>query len=128
MIHICLSTLASANVITFPDTSYFLGDHAKLPTPAEVRQARGSTQSESKPPPVVFEALNLLVKYGQAITIAKGQCLWALKLLLPVVRIPVVYGWSQDSGGTFIYVELIDGITLESCWLDLSDEKRLDIL
>jgi hypothetical protein len=62
-----------------------------MPLPAKVcaHQCQGQYR------PVQFESLNLLVKYGKEITIAEGQCLWALCHFLPSqVPVPEVYvGW-----------------------------------
>lgn len=79
--------LPSATEIYFHDSSFFTrhGDAQKLPSPAQVR-ARSNNNASScsgTPPPVRFPApLNLLVKYGREITIAEGQCLWAIRKFL----------------------------------------------
>ena len=41
--------------------------------------------------------------------------------------VPEVYGWCQDNGETFIYMELIEGITLEQSWPELDVEGRLHV-
>jgi len=76
----------------------------------------------------VFPSLNLLIKYGWEITIAEGQCLWAIRhLLRDLVPVPEVYGWCQDGKDTFIYMELIQGATLEEWWPDMATRERQDI-
>jgi len=121
------SELPSGENITFEDSSFFAKGEVQLPTPAEVRQAAGAEYRIGRPPPVVFHSLKLLVKYGTIITIAEGQCLWAIGRLLPTVPVPEVYGWRQDNGEIFIYMQLVEGITLEQSWPDLDVEGRLDV-
>lgn len=102
----------------FRDTSFFTR-HTSLPTPTEIRAKAQESQHRSpkddrRPPPVTFPELNLLVKYGAEITIAEGQCLWAIRRILHgAVPVPEVYGWDTDNGQVFIYMELIHGVTLE---------------
>lgn len=81
----------------------------------------------STPRPVLFRSLNLVVKYGLAINIAEAQCLWAVRNLVPSLPVPELYGWRQDNGQTFIYMQLIDGITLEEGWPDLDIEEKNNI-
>jgi len=109
------------------DSSFFVREDPQLPTPTEVRQAAGTNYRGGRPPPVIFQSLNLLVKYGSAITIAEGQCLWAIRRLAPAVPVPEVYGWRRDKCETFIYMQMVEGITLEECWPDLTVENRLGI-
>lgn len=69
-----------------------------------------------------------IVKFGLEITIAEGQCLWAMKHLLEEkVPVPEVYGWCKDGKDVFIYMELVDGVTLEDRWDSLSTEERIEI-
>jgi aminoglycoside phosphotransferase len=100
-----------------------------LPSPAEIRQAAGDQHAIRRPPPARFPALKLIVKYGSssAVTIAEGQCLWAIRRLIPTVPVPEVYGWCHDEGQTFIYMELIEGSTLEEAWPDMDIEDRYSI-
>ncbi|KAI9676672.1 MAG: hypothetical protein M1829_002990 [Trizodia sp. TS-e1964] len=97
---------------------------SSLPSPADVR-ARQLPDSSA---PVRFEALNLLVKYGKDITIAEGQCLWALRRLLPgKLPVPEVFGCCYDGPDVFIYMKLVHGVTLESRWHSLSTQQRIEI-
>ena len=50
-----------------------------------------------------------------------------MKHLLPSVPVPEVYGWCQDRGQTFIFMELVDGFTLEKEWPEMDPEDRYDI-
>jgi aminoglycoside phosphotransferase (APT) family kinase protein len=77
---------------------------------------------------VRFEDLKLVVKYGREITIAEALCLWAIRRFLPdQVPVPEVYGWCEDGGEFFIYMELIQGETLENKWKSLSKPERIDV-
>lgn len=109
------------------DSSFFTKGNTQLPTPAEIRSAAGAGYRRRRAPPVLFPSLNILVKYGSEITIAEGQCLWAIRRTLPTILVPEVYGWRRDNDEVFIYMELVNGVTLESVWRDLDLEEKLDI-
>lgn len=119
--------LPSGDTVWFRDSTFFTMGNARLPSPADVRLAAGSEKNPNRPTPVVFPSLKLIVKYGQAIEVAEGQCLWAIRRLLPAVPVPEVYGWCREDEQTFIYMELIDGITLEQAWPDLDVEEKYEI-
>lgn len=121
------SSLPSADNITFFDTSFFANGHKRLPTPAEVRLAAGPQTKMSRPVPVSFPSMNLIVKYGLTISTAEGQCLLAIRHLCPNVPVPEVYGWCQDEGETFIYIEKVEAATLEQEWPNLDTEERYEI-
>jgi hypothetical protein len=98
-----------------------------FPSPAEVRanpllrKTLGSCTTK-------FDSLNIVVKYGENITESEAHCLRALRRLLPdEVPVPEVYGWCQDGGQVFIYMELITGVTLESQWESLSDQAKKEV-
>ncbi|KAK0124696.1 hypothetical protein ONS95_009640 [Cadophora gregata] len=118
--------LPSADNITFPETSFFKKDGALLPTPAEVREAAGP-QGGIRLPPVSFPTMNLIVKYGRYITKAEGQCLWAVRRLCPKIPVPEVYGWCQDGKETFIYMQLIEGATLEQEWPRMIVDEKYEV-
>jgi hypothetical protein len=112
------SILPSGQNVVFKDSSFFTRPDAPsaLPSPAQVRAAALPGRG-GRPLPVAFPTLNLLVKYGPEITIAEGQCLWAIRHLLhDLVPAPEVYGWCED-----------EGVTLEERWPDLSTTERQDI-
>lgn len=123
---LCPSMLPSAANTSFKDTSFFI-QNASLPSPDKVRLAAGSRSDPDGPDPVAFPSLNLIVKYGASITIAEGQCLWAIRHLLPTVPVPEVYGWCRDRNETFLYMQLIEGITLADAWPDLDIEARYEV-
>lgn len=120
---ISVEMLPSGSSVVFKESMYFLrnGPEISLPLPAEVR----ARQQPGRYKPIPFESLNLMVKYGDDITIAEGQCLWALRRLLPSqVPVPEVYGWCEDNGEVFVYMELVKGVTLENRWESLSKQER----
>jgi hypothetical protein len=99
-----------------------------FPSPAEVRanpllrETLGSCTTK-------FDSLNIVVKYGEDITVSEAHCLRALRRLLPdEVPVPEVYGWREDGGEVFIYMELITGVTLESQWATLSDQAKKEVI
>jgi hypothetical protein len=98
-----------------------------FPSPAQVRanpllrETLGSYTTK-------FDLLNIIVKYGEDITVSEAHCLRALRRLLPgEVPVPEVYGWCEDGGEVFIYMELIAGVTLESQWATLSDQAKKEV-
>ena len=124
--HVFLSPeiLPTGDSVTFKSAPFFNRPEAYLPHPVEVRRIAGHQASYVRPPPVVFHSMGLLVKYGQLITNAEAQCLWAIKRYLPEVPVPDVYGWCRDGKDTFIYMEFIPGVTLEQCWNSLNEEEK----
>lgn len=124
--------LPQGSFVTFDTSSFFgRGPHTpKLPTPSEVL-SRGDIEHPNLKgfkirPPVIFKDLGLLVKYGEApdVTIAEGQCLWAIRNFLPQVPVPEIYGWNQAESFTFLYMEFIDGITLHDRWDTLTPTEK----
>ncbi|EAQ90210.1 hypothetical protein CHGG_02145 [Chaetomium globosum CBS 148.51] len=117
----------------FLESSFFSrnGPGAELPSPADVR-ARSDIQNSQKMkyriPPVRYEELGLIVKFGRApqVRVDEGQCLWALRHALPKVPVPTpkVYGWTHDHGQVFIYMELVHGVTLAQRWGSLNEIER----
>ena len=129
-----ISELPDEKDVTFKDSSFFTYPNSPgiLPTPAEVRAAAATAKKAGRPScrprPVKFPSLNLIVKYGSYVNVAEGQCLWSLRrLLADAVPVPEVYGWCRDQNETFIFMELIQGNTLEDRWDELSTAERLDI-
>ncbi|KAK6853770.1 hypothetical protein PG995_010582 [Apiospora arundinis] len=130
---ISAKSLPSGSSVTFRDSSYFSrnGPNAVFPTPSEVL-AQSALQAPSKQrraqrPPVYFEELGLIVKYGKEpkVNIAEAQCLWALKQAAPQIPVPEIYGWTQDTDYTYLFIELVHGVTLEKIWDSLPRPGRL---
>lgn len=132
---ISTKSLPSGSCVTFGSSSFFLrnGQNAAFPTFSEIF-ATSATQAPSfqrckHRPPVRFEELGLLVKFGSepVVSIAEGQCLWALQHALPSVPVPEIYGWARDGDLTYLFMELVSGITLENIWSALSRPERTQI-
>ena len=125
--------LPNTEDIVFKDSLFFKRTNAKLPTPAQVRVDAAQRKDDcetslSRPPPVYYRDLNLLVKYGSEITLAEGQCLWLMRhFLARDVPVPEIYGWRKDGDETFLYMELIEGDTLEYRWDSLSQGEKTAI-
>ncbi|KAI4859960.1 hypothetical protein F4820DRAFT_462070 [Hypoxylon rubiginosum] len=124
-----VAELPSAENIVFRDSSFFKRNGTELPSPKEIREedikVNGFRARSRRPPPIPFEELGLVVKYGSVITIAEAQCLWYFnRYMKDTVPTPELFGWYQDGGETFIYMELVDGDTLEDAWPSLSPEEQ----
>jgi hypothetical protein len=120
--------------VNFHDSSFFQKhDLASLPSPNMVREIASRSQDprtirRTRPPPVYFPSLGLCVKYGTEITIAEGQCLLFVRSKLSQsVPVPEVYRWCKDDGQVFIYMELMDGVTLEKSWEGMIEEDGLAV-
>jgi len=114
----------------FLESSFFKdnGPDRCLPTPAEVRALSGANQAMPQPPPVRFEHLNLIVKFGPHVAIAEAQCLWVIKRVLrDEVPVPEVYGWRVDGRHVFIYMQLVRGETLKERWDSLSIADKITV-
>lgn len=132
-IQVSVSDLPKHEIITFEDSSFFVrhGKDSPSPSPAEVRdraRADGFKYPHWRLPPVRFKDLGLLVKAGSYITIAEGQCLWAIRRFLgDQLPVPEVYGWCRDGNEVFIYMELIEGATLNERWGELTSTERTSV-
>lgn len=126
-----VSLLPSNPSEVFIDSSYFMQSNpSPLPSPANIRQlaTAAGEQNWSRPAPVKFQNLGLIVKFGSGISIAEGQCLWALQhLLRGKVPVPEVYAWRTDGDMVFLYMQLVGGTTLEKRWESLDSDERLGI-
>ena len=111
----------------FLESSFYKGHDSGrcLPSPVEVRASSGRNRPTPQPPPVKFEHLDLIVKYGPHVTVAEAQCLWMIKRVLrEQVPVPEVYGWRVDGQDVFIYMEFLRGETLKDRWDFLSVGDR----
>jgi hypothetical protein len=119
--------------IVFRDSSFFTQlNTPSLPSPAEVRTSVNANDTRShdhnRAQLVRFTSLNLMVKYGCTVTIAEGQCLWALRhLLRDFVPVPDIYGWCRDGNEAFLYMQLISGPTLEERWQTLDTKEKASV-
>lgn len=122
----------SRSQMIFQESGFFKqmanGERAELPSPAEVRLRVKNPVHPYRPPPIAFESLHLLVKYGTTLTTSEAQCLWAVgKYLKGRVPVPEVYGWRRDGKELFIYMELILGETLKHRWSSLTEDQRENV-
>ncbi|CEJ90687.1 hypothetical protein VHEMI06452 [[Torrubiella] hemipterigena] len=129
---ISTKSLPSGSSVTFKDSSFFLrnGKNAIFPSSSKIL-ARSAEQAPSRQrfkerPPVYFEELGLLVKFGTEpkVNVAEGQCLWTLRQVLPQIPVPEVFGWTQDENFTYLFMELVHGIRLDEIWNVLSRLER----
>jgi hypothetical protein len=132
--HLKVAGLPYDDEVDFRDSSFFQKhDLTSLPTPNAVREVASRskdprTKRRNRPPPVYFPSLGLCVKYGTEVTIAEGQCLLFVRSKLSQhVPVPEVYKWCKDDGQVFIYMELMDGVTLEKSWESFNEENRLAV-
>ncbi|OTA55885.1 hypothetical protein K449DRAFT_376262 [Hypoxylon sp. EC38] len=124
-----VAELPSEENMTFHDTSFFKKHGSNLPSPEEIREKDIEINSfrarSPSPPPIPFEDLGLIVKYGSDITIAEAQCIWYFNCYMKdTVPTPELFGWRYDDGETFIYMELVKGDTLEDAWPSLTQEEQ----
>jgi len=118
----------------FPDSAFFKERRAPtLPTPAEIRAINEKTgdffaTNSYRPLPVRIPSLQLLVKYGTAVTIVEAESQTMVRDLLGgQVPVPEVFGWTEDSGQKFIYMSLIEGDTLQERWATMNDHERQSV-
>lgn len=125
-----INTPTQTNTSTIPDSS-FLRKHQRstLPTPAEVRainKESGNIRGTifNRPPPVKFQSLGLIVKYGADVTITEARSQHMVhRQLKDIVPVPEVFGWVEDGDQVFIYMSLIKGEILEQRWGVLNEEE-----
>ena len=111
----------------FVESSFFKDNGPKpcLPTLEEVRALSGTNQNKDRPPPVRFEHLNLIVKWGPNVTVSEAQSLWAIERVLgDEVPVPELYDWRVDGRDVFIYMECVQGETLKDRWGFLTDADK----
>ncbi|KAB8215202.1 hypothetical protein BDV33DRAFT_195427 [Aspergillus novoparasiticus] len=105
--------------IDFTDTLFFTtSPNRHLPAPAQVRALSKDIDTRPQPTPIIFENLNLIVKFGLYVTIVEALNLWMVKKVFhDKAPVPELFGWRVDEEDyMFIYTELIEGPTLDECW------------
>lgn len=112
-------------------SSFFMEKRAfALPVPSEVRainRKSGNTHAEnfSRPPPVRIPSLGLLVKYGGDVTVLEARTQMTIRdKLLGQVPKPEVFGWAVGGGQCFIYMQLVEGVTLQDLRYSIDKEDR----
>lgn len=111
----------------FLDSSFFATKPARtsLPTPSEVIARSKDSKSTPRPTPVKFDSLSLVVKFGPHVVVDEALCLHIIhKAFFDKVPVPEVYGWKVEGGCVFIYMELIQGASLQGRWDSLSDPDK----
>ncbi|KAF4996692.1 hypothetical protein FGRMN_4350 [Fusarium graminum] len=118
----------------FPESSFFREGRAPaLPSPAEVRtlnEASNDDQAKTieRPPPVKIPSLGLIVKYGTDVTIAEIETqVMMYERLRGQIPMSEVFGWIEDGNQRFLYMELIDGDTLQSRFPTMNEAERQGI-
>lgn len=77
---------------------------------------------------MTIPSLGLLVKHGAKISVAEAKCLKIVReRLFHKIPVPEVYGWCRHDGQVFIYMELVQGVTLEQSWDTLVEEDRTSV-
>lgn len=114
----------------------------KLPSPDEVRAAASLLPLKVKPHVVPFLDLGIVVKFwprpGQSsetggvlarfTSLSEAQSLYAVRRFLGKrVPVPEVYAFVHDGDQSFLYMELVKGVTIRECWVNLSDETKMDV-
>lgn len=125
---------AALESVTVDRSSFFCESRADaLPSPNEIRALNiksGDVRAENfyRPPPVRVPSLGLLVKYGADVTIREANAqMIAYETLRGQVPIPEVFGWVMDEGQVFIYMQLVQGDTLQARWETLDEAARLSV-
>lgn len=81
-----------------------------------------------RPPPVIFEEMGLFVKWGGSVKLSEAQCLWAVRHFLKGdVPVPEVYGWHTEGNEKYIYMEYVNGTSLEQVWPIMGHEDKVGI-
>ncbi|TWU71226.1 hypothetical protein ED733_001117 [Metarhizium rileyi] len=128
------SSNAQSSRSTADGSNFFCERRADaFPPPSKIRALNsesGDTRAENfyRPPPVRMPSLGLLVKYGADVTVleAKTQMMIREKLR-GQVPVPEVFGWIVDKGQVFIYMQLIQGVTLEEQWHNLDEAGKRSV-
>jgi hypothetical protein len=115
----------------FLDSTWFKthGRIRHFPTPEHLRAL---FKPHQLPYPVRFEDLGLIVKFGSHISTTEAINLWAMRRVFQdIIPVPEVYGWRvlEQDGKTevFIYMQLIQGPTLQQQWPELSATDKQTI-
>lgn len=109
------------------DSSFF-NRWSELPSPEEVRKTTEDHSLDNrknltyagrhmKPPLAVFDHMGLVVKWGVLVNIHEAQSTYAVyHLLNGRVPVPEIFGWRTDGDEKFIYMQYVQGQTLEKAW------------
>ncbi|KAF4497545.1 kinase-like (PK-like) [Fusarium agapanthi] len=114
---ILIDSLPKGSSVTFKDSTFFIrnGLGASFPSTDQVRaKSEASDHALHRKNTIIFESLGLVVKFRKEprVTIAKA-----------CVPVSGTYGWTKDAGEVFLYMQLVNGMTLEKSWDSLSKDK-----
>ncbi|CVL07615.1 uncharacterized protein FMAN_14494 [Fusarium mangiferae] len=129
---ILVDSLPKGSRVTFGDSTFFARNRPGVAFPS-ADQVRAKSEACDhvlhRKNTVIFELLGLVVKYGKEprVTVAEGQCLWWLHRNLPSVPVPEIYGWIDEAGEVFLYMQLVEGVTLEKRWDSLSRQDKVGV-
>ncbi|KAK2767911.1 hypothetical protein FQN53_006429 [Emmonsiellopsis sp. PD_33] len=117
---------ATQTEMDFLDSSFFTkAGYKSLPTAAEAASLSKQFDKHSRPAPVKFEHLNLLVKFGSSVAVEEALTLRMIRTSYAErIPVPEVYGWRVYQNSVFIYMELVRGDTLHDRWDSLNDLDR----
>ncbi|KAH1559497.1 hypothetical protein KXX28_007390, partial [Aspergillus fumigatus] len=72
--------------------------------------------------------MGLFVKWGSSVQISEAQCLFAVhQFLQGDVPVPEVYGWRTKGNEAYIYMEYVNGQSLEQAWPSMGCEDKAGI-
>lgn len=87
---------ASKKDMNFEDSSFFR-KYQHLPTLTQVKALSPDFKTSSKPKPVIFDNLNVLVKFGPDVVVEEARNLWMVKRVFHNrVPVPEVFGGRVD--------------------------------
>lgn len=122
---------SSQSHLDFLDSTWFKthGRIRDFPAPEHLRSL---FKPHQLPCPVRFEDLGLIVKFGSRVSTTEAINLWAMRRVFQdMLPVPEVYGWRvlEQDGKTevFIYMQLIQGPTLQQQWPELSATDKQTI-
>ncbi|OBS23315.1 hypothetical protein FPOA_03864 [Fusarium poae] len=120
--------------VQFSQSGFFRDARAPaLPLPEEVRslnEASGDLRAryDDHPTPLIIRSLGLVVKYGTEVTAAELEAQrFVHEQLQGQVPVPEVFAWAEDAGQGFIYMDLIEGDTLQSRFKNMDLTERDDV-
>ncbi|KAF2006939.1 phosphotransferase enzyme family protein [Amniculicola lignicola CBS 123094] len=117
----------TANDALYYTNSTLLRSRYRLPTPQEVRAGApvGLKRGRYVATNVIFPLLNIFVKFGPSVLQSEAESLrFVREKLGNRVPVPEVYGWYQDSKEAILFMDLVEGITLQEQWPSLSREEK----
>lgn len=94
-----------------------------LPTADEIRESSAIIKQRTGET-IAAVTPQIVVKFGVSTTASEGQALLFLEQCVPDIPAPRLYALYHDSQDTFIVMERISGVTLDTLWDQLSDDEK----